>query len=100
MTAIYNYGLDLLNHIEIRKGNMLPLEFAEHAEEKAAEYLEKGRFTSFIQTALKAGYSSEQISPEEIRECENTVNTLAKNIYKSKNRRDRFIFRYILNMCK
>ena len=90
--------ITLLAHCGIHKSNMLPLEFAEYAEEKAKGLCEQGEITELINTALKAGFSNEEITKEELKQAVRTAYTISDNITKRKNKRDRIIFKYILNL--
>ncbi|MCQ2464120.1 MAG: transglutaminase-like domain-containing protein [Oscillospiraceae bacterium] len=98
MSNVYRYTLSLLEQLSISKRNKLPLEFAEYAEKELNGIIKEGELTELINTALKAGFSSEEISDDELRASVKTANTLSDSIYRSKNKRDRLIFRYILNL--
>ncbi|MBR6925426.1 MAG: hypothetical protein IKH50_12955, partial [Oscillospiraceae bacterium] len=98
MANVYRYTTELLEHYGIGKGSMMPLEFAEYAEEQAGDLVGKGELDELIRTALKAGFSKDEITDEELARSLKTVNTLAENIYSAKSRKECFIFRYILNL--
>lgn len=98
VSNVYNYVITLLAHCGIHKSNMLPLEFAEYAEGKAKGLCEQGEITELINTALKAGFSKEEITKEELKQAVRTAYTISDNITKRKNKRDRIIFKYILNL--
>lgn len=98
VSNVYRYVTELLDYCGIRKANMLPLEFAGYAEEKAEGLCEKGALTELINLALKAGFSNEEITDSELKNAVRTANTIADSIVKSKNRRERIIFIYILNL--
>ena len=100
MANVYRYTSELLEHYGIGKGSMMPLEFAEYAEEQADGLVEKGALDDLIRLALKSGFSKEEITDEELARSVKTANALAESIYSTKSRKECFIFRYILNLKK
>ena len=100
MANVYRYTSELLEHYGIGKGSMMPLEFAEYAEEQADGLVEKGALDDLIRLALKSGFSKEEITDEELARSIKTANALANSIYSTKSRKECFIFRYILNLKK
>lgn len=102
ISNVYKYTSVLLAHAGITKGNMLPLEFAEYAEEKAAEkkLCSEGLITELIHLTLKASFSNEEITRDELKQSIKTAYSIADSVYRSKNKYDRTIFKYILNLCR
>lgn len=102
VSNVYNYTVELLSHTGINRGNMLPLEFAEYAEEKAKEkqLCEEGKIEELMHITLKASFSNEEVTSEELKQAVKTSYNIADAIYRSKNRRDRIIFKYFMNLCK
>ena len=78
----------------------MPLEFAEYAEEQAADLIEKGSLDDLIRLALKSGFSKDEITDEELARSVKTANALAESIYSTKSKKECFIFRFILNLKK
>ena len=100
MANVYRYTVELLEHYGIGKGSMMPLEFAEYAEEQAADLIEKGSLDDLIRLALKSGFSKDEITDEELARSVKTANALAESIYSTKSKKECFIFRFILNLKK
>lgn len=105
ISNLWKYVTVLLEHISIKQGSMLPLEFAEYADSMVGSKLENSKIpedalSDVVKSVLKAGYSGTQIDNEELASAVKTANLLADSIYRSKNKRDGFIFRYILNLCR
>ncbi|WP_044974387.1 transglutaminase-like domain-containing protein [Ruminococcus sp. HUN007] len=98
MAAVYSYTLELLAHYGIGKGSMMPLEFADYAEEQAEGLVEKGALKDMIDLALKSGFSKDEITDEELARSVKTAKTLAESICSTKSRKEGFVFRYILNL--
>ena len=97
---VYKYVLKLLSHIGIYKGNMLPLDFAEYADEKSEQFTHDGMISEIIRLALKAGFSNEEVTSEELRYAIKIAYELSDNIYNSKSRYGQLVFKYILNLSK
>ncbi len=98
MKNLYRYALDLLEHISITRGNMLPLEFAVYADEQTEGLTEKGSMTELVKLALKAGFSRDDLTDDELDFARKTVTSLADSIYAGKTRKEKIAFRFIKNL--
>jgi len=100
ISNIYDYVCQLLSSYGISKGNMLPLEFAEYAEENAQSIAEPGEITDLINIVLKSGYSPDEPSDDDVKYAIHTAKKLAKKIYDSKEKSEKIRFRLIHHLIK
>lgn len=100
VSNVYRYTEALLIHYGISNTNMMPLEFAEYAEENAQDLCNSGEITDLIKLVLKSSFSAEAITQDELNDAIKTSSSIAENIYNSKNKYQQLIFKYILNLIK
>ncbi len=100
ISDVYKYVIQLLHHYGISNNNMMPLEFAEYAEENAEGLCESGKITEFIKLTLKSNFSNEEISKDEVEFAISLSKKIATNIYYSKNKYQKLLFRYIFNLIQ
>lgn len=100
VSNVYRYTEALLIHYGISNTNLMPLEFAEYAEENAQDLCNSGEITDLIKLVLKSSFSTETITQDELNDAIKTSSGIAENIYNSKNKYQQLIFKYILNMIK
>lgn len=98
VSNVYKYTTELLKHISIVRGNMLPLDFAEYAEENVSDLCGEGKMTELIRLTLKSSFSNEEITNEELQSAISVAKSLAQNIYEGKSNYERLVFKYILNL--
>ncbi|MDO5560644.1 MAG: transglutaminase-like domain-containing protein [Oscillospiraceae bacterium] len=96
----YAYIKKLLLYKGFDQGNMLPLDFAAYIEKNASDFCDTEGLRKVIESALKAGFSNEEISQEESKHAVAFANHLASSIYNSLNKKDKLKFRYISNLIR
>ncbi len=90
----------LLESYGITRGSMLPLEFAEYAEENAQNIAEPGEISNIINIVLRSGYSPDEPSDDEVKYALHTAKKLARKIYDSKEKTEKIKFRLIQHLIK
>lgn len=100
ISNVYKYILQLLKHNGISAGNMLPLDFAEYAEENAGEIFESGEISEVVRLTLKSSFSNIEATKDELKYAVAVANKIAKNIYSQKTKYEKFVFKYLLNLIK
>ncbi len=97
---IYAYTIRLLDYYGIYKGNMLPLEFAEYAEENAEDIIENGNITQLIRYSLECAFGDHEPEDAQRDDAIRISEHIASQIYASQNRYKKFVFKYFLNLIK
>lgn len=97
---IYRYMIRILNYHGIYKGNMLPLEFAEYAEENTKDICESGKITLLIRYALESSFSNNEPDDSQIEDAISITNQISDQIFALQTRYRKLIFKYILNLIK
>jgi hypothetical protein len=77
---------------------MLPLDFAEYAEENVSELCGSGNISELIRLALKSSFGDKEISDDELRFAISVAKLLSRKIYAGKSRYEQLIYKYILNL--
>lgn len=80
---IYHYSEQLLAILKLKNENRNYTEFSKKVEQHIGrDYFPIGDFGKFMDIALSSGFSRETPVAEDIKFCNDFVNTLAENIYK------------------
>lgn len=82
ISYMYAYAEKLLGVLKLENEDAQYISFAEKIEQTlGGTYFDKGAFSSFMNIALKSGFSNTLPSKEELENCEKFVNELAGSIY-------------------
>ena len=94
--SMYAYAEKLLKVLEMRSENGNFKVFAKDVEKSyGGVYFEEGGFEKLTDVALRASFSQETPTAEEIEECKKTVESISQTIYDKSNFFDRLMFTYI-----
>ena len=93
---IYAYAEKLLETLEMRSENGNYKSFAEDVEKNyGGIYFEKGAFEKLTDVALRATFSKETPTAEEVEECLKTVESISDKLYSKSNRVNKLKLMYV-----
>ena len=90
----YRYLVALLEFYGVEYGNQTPLEFADNAENKC-DLVNKGEIVDACNIAMLAGYGNTNINIEQANAVAMLSESVAKRIYDSKSKAEKFKMKYI-----
>lgn len=92
---IYKHFQKILSYTGIKKGSESYEEFCRRIR-KYSDLFDNDRTDTIINIALKAKFSGQQVTCEEISEAVNAVQTISDIVYKSLKRNKKLVYKYLL----
>ena len=97
-TNAYNYFIRQLDYLNIKQGNMMYLEFVEHAA-KSVSFIDKKEMRKVIGIVLESNYSKHIVSDDKADEVINFSKGFASKLFEGASIFERLYLKYILNIC-
>ncbi len=96
ITAIYNYIEKLFKYIDIERGNMSYMDFAEMIEQRlVGRYFNENEFHSVIIIALQASFSNTEPSDKDVKFMQEFAYNFSNAILAHSNTMNKLIIKYI-----